>query len=224
MVRSLAELIDVDDPAAPEVEGWIEDSPLEVRVLRTEKARREACLYELQVTTRSVLGAFAYEFGGLVVDHGWLRLLGGGHEALPSLSEAVAMGDPTRATTAPDYVVLGWDVVGGVFALDGGGLKGTRGNVCYFAPDTLQWEDLELGHAAFVQWVLGGGLDVFSGDLRWEGWTHEVADVPLDEVYRSDPPLWTPEGQEVDAADRHRVPVDELLAHHAEMAARLAEG
>jgi hypothetical protein len=165
-----------------------------------------------------MLGAVAYEVGGLLVDHGWLRLLGGGHGALPSLSEAIGLGDPASAASPPDYVVLGWDVVGGVFALDGGGLRGMRGHVCYFAPDALQWEDLDVGHADFVRWVLTGGLESFAEDLRWDGWAAEAPQVPLDEVYLSDPPLWTLEGQDIDETDRRMITVEELLARHAEAA------
>jgi len=220
MPETLQSLISVEDPAGPLLREWLEAGDVDAVVLDAEPDRRDQCLVGLQVTLRSVLGALAYETGGLVVDHGWLRLLGGGHGALPSLYEALGLDD---ASTVPDYIVLGWDVVGGVFALDGGGLRGVKGHVCYYAPDALQWEDLDVGHAEFVRWVLTGGLSMFAGDLRWEGWEAQAVDVPLDEVYLSDPPLWTPAGQHVDEADRRRVRVDELLARHAEAAAAMAE-
>jgi hypothetical protein len=218
MPQTLNELITVDDPAGPLLREWL-DAAVDAQTLEVEPERRDRCLVGLQVTLRSVLGALAYETGGIVIDHGWLRLLGGGHGALPSLYEA--LGLDASSASAPDYVVLGWDVVGGVFALDGGGLRGVKGHVCYYAPDALQWEDLEFGHAEFVQWTLTGGLTTFAGDLRWEGWESQAPLVPLDEVYLSDPPLWTPEGQEIDEAERHHVRVDELLARHGEAAAAM---
>jgi hypothetical protein len=36
-----------------------------------------------QVTTRSPMGAVVYETGGLLIDHGWIRVLGSGHPRLP---------------------------------------------------------------------------------------------------------------------------------------------
>lgn len=219
MPQTLNDLVSVDDPAGPLLREWLASGDVDTQVLAVEPERRDQCLVGLQVTLRSVLGAVAYETGGILVDHGWLRLLGGGHAALPSLYEALGLDD---ATSAPSYVVLGWDVVGGVFALDGGALRGVKGHVCYYAPDALQWEDLEFGHAEFVRWALTGGLSTFAGDLRWEGWEWEAPLVPLDEVYLSDPPLWTAEGQEIDEADRRHVRVDELLAHHGEAAAAMA--
>ena len=219
MSQTLSELIAVDDPAGPLLREWLEAGDVDAQVLDVEPARRDECLVGLQVTLRSVLGALAYETGGVLVDHGWLRLLGGGHRELPSLYEALGLDD---ASSAPDYLVLGWDVIGGVFALDGGVLRGVKGHVCYYAPDALQWEDLEFGHAEFVRWTLTGGLAMIAGDLRWEGWEAQAPLVPLDEVYLSDPPLWTPQGQAVDEAARRHVRVDELLARHAQAAAMMA--
>lgn len=219
MAQTLRELTAVDDPAGPLLEEWLATGKVDAHVLDVDPVRRDRCLLGLQVSLRSVLGALAYETGGVVVDHGWLRLLGGGHGALPSLYEAMGLDD---TSASPDYVVLGWDVIGGVFALDGGALRGVKGHVCYYAPDALQWEDLEFGHAEFVRWALTGGLATFAGDLRWESWQSQAPGVPLDEVYLSDPPLWTPEGQVIDEAARRRVRVDELLARHGEAAAAMA--
>ena len=219
MALALHHLTSVDDPAGPLLTEWLEAGHVDAQVLEVEPARRDQCLVGLQVTLRSVLGAVAYETGGILVDHGWLRLLGGGHGVLPSLYEALGLDE---ATTAPGYVVLGWDVVGGVFALDDGGLRGVRGHICYYAPDALQWEDLEFGHAEFVRWALTGGLTTFADDLRWEGWDAQSPLVSLDEVYLSDPPLWTPAGQDVDEVARRTVRVDELLARHGEAVAAMA--
>ena len=220
MPQTLQDLTTVDDPAWPLLREWLDSGRVEVQVLEAEQDRRDRCLVGLQVTLRSVLGAVAYQTGGLLVDHGWLRLLGGGHGALPSLYEALGL---EGTTSARDYVVLGWDVVGGVFALDGGSLRGVKGHVCYYAPDALQWEDLEFGHAEFVRWTLTGGLVTFAGDLRWERWETQAPLVPLDEVYLSEPPLWTAEGQDIDAAARRRVRLDELLARHGAAAAAMAQ-
>jgi hypothetical protein len=168
------------------------------------------------VTVQSVLGTVAYETGGLLVGHGWLRLLGGGHGTLPSLYEAAQVDD---AALRPGHLVVGWDVVGGVFALDTGGL-GRSGRVCYYAPDALQWEDLGLGYADFVEWVLSGGVRTFAEDLWWDGWREQAERLPLDEAYLIEPPLWTSSGRDADEPSRRPVPVTELLARHRR-AARL---
>ncbi|HET7724039.1 MAG TPA: DUF2625 family protein [Propionibacteriaceae bacterium] len=213
-MRDLDELLAVDDPAMLVVREWIDAGRVEAALLPPEPGRRERCLVGLQVTVRSVLGALAYETGGLLVDHGWLRLLGGGHGTLPSLYEAAQVDD---ARSAKGHLVLGWDVVGGVFALDTGDL-GHSGRVCYYAPDSLQWDDLGLGHAEFVEWVLSGGLSTLAEDLRWEGWREQAAGLRLDEAYLVEPPLWTRGRRETTETSRRRVPVAELLAHQARAA------
>src|ERR1044071_7443416 len=55
---------------------WSRPSPHRVTVLPRQDATARACLEALQATTRSPLGAIAHETGGMLIDHGWLRLLG----------------------------------------------------------------------------------------------------------------------------------------------------
>lgn len=219
MALTLQDLISIKDPAGPLLRQWIDAGRVDVQVLDIDQARRDRCLVGLQVGLHSLLGALAYETGGLLVDHGWLRLLGGGHGVLPSLYEAFAQDD---ASSGPGYIVLGWDVVGGVFALDGGVLRGVKGHVCYFAPDALQWEDLGFGHAEFVHWTLSGGLSVFACDLRWEGWERQAKLIPLDGVFTSEPALWAPEGQQADAPKFSLVRLNDWLAE-ASMATAVSE-
>jgi hypothetical protein len=76
-VRPLHELLS-DDPAWPLIDSWINDAANDVRVVPTDRGRGEETLQALQVTTRSPLGAVALETGGLLVDHGWVRILGAG--------------------------------------------------------------------------------------------------------------------------------------------------
>jgi hypothetical protein len=52
-------------------------------VLKVDRAAGERALVGLQVTSQSPLGAIALETGGLLVDHGWIRVLGGGSPRLP---------------------------------------------------------------------------------------------------------------------------------------------
>ena len=113
------------------------------------------------------------------------------------------------------------DVLGGRFAINGGGLPGTPGGTYYFAPDTLTWDSLGLGHGAFVAWALSDGPADFYRDLRWAGWEAEVEAIPLGEALSVYPPLFSAEsaGGEV---SRRPVPWHELAAFHEEMGRQLA--
>jgi hypothetical protein len=119
------------------------------------------------------------------------------------------------------FVIVADDVLGGVFAINGGALGPERGNVYYFAPDTLEWEDLARGHTAFVQWALSADLAEFYGDLRWPGWEAESEEVGGDRAISLYPPPWTAEGRNLPMADRRTVPAAERWHLHMDIAAQL---
>src|SRR3954465_6506482 len=128
------------------IAAWVAASPRDVRVLPAPAEDRGRCLLRLQVTTRSPLGALAWETGGLLLDHGWLRILGGGTDVLPDLASASGLdGGAARAPAPglaggpPPFLVVAQDVLGGIFAVNGGGLPTEPGEVAYFPPDTLAW-------------------------------------------------------------------------------------
>lgn len=114
------------------------------------------------------------------------------------------------------------DVLGGQFAVDGGGLGGDPGEVHYFGPDTLSWTPLGLGHSAWLRWVLAGQLDEFYDGLRWPGWQDEVDEVRPDQAISCQPFLFTKEGRDPAADSRRVVPWQELRDLFAELAEQLA--
>lgn len=211
MTRPLRELIDDAEPAWPLVLEWFKDATNEVVVLPAARAQGEAALLALQVTTRSPLGAIALEAGGVLVDHGWLRLLGAGCERLRE-SLVTWNGLDGRAPPLDGALLIAHDAAGGFFALNGGGLPAAPRSVAYAAPDTLEWLDMELGYSDFVRWAVTGDLATFYADLRWPGWEPEVAALEGDQGLVVWPPLFTKEGRAARLERRSRgvVPSREL--------------
>src|SRR5688572_8947530 len=80
-VCELDELVVGDQSAWEEVLSVVLESPHVVEVLPVDEGTPASCLRHLQVTTASWLGAVAYRSGGIVVDGGWLRVLGSGSTA-----------------------------------------------------------------------------------------------------------------------------------------------
>jgi Protein of unknown function DUF2625 len=208
--RSLQELLNTDEPAWPLVQSWLSESTNHVEILPPSDLARGEALVATQVTTRSPMGAVIYETGGLLVDHGWLRLLGSGHARLPrSLPEWNRGRSWREGDESPPFLLIGDDVVGGFFAVNGGPLGQERGNVYYFAPDSLQWETMGVGYSDFLVWCFSGDLEKFYQDYRWPGWQAEVHPFRGDQGFSIWPPPFTagpPFGE------RHRgvVPLDEL--------------
>lgn len=217
-MRRYTELLS-DDPAWPQIRALAESAKARVTLLPREAEAAHACLERLQVTTRSALGALAHETGGLLLDHGWLRMLGSGH---PSLSRSLGRWNEELGIPLAQFVIVADDVVGGVFAINGGVLGPARGNVHYFAPDTLRWEDTGNGHGSWVQWALTGDLAKFYENVRWPGWEAEVEQVGGDRALSLYPPPWTVEGKDVSRVSRRAVPAAELWRFHLDMISQLA--
>ncbi|WP_204912466.1 DUF2625 family protein [Microlunatus spumicola] len=206
------ELSAVPDPAWPVLFGRITGASVPVKLHQGTLAGRRNTLYRLQVTTRSTLGALAFNSGGLEVDHGWVKVLGGGTTGLPDLAAINRLASPTAESLPPPYLVVAFDVLGGVFAIDGGGLGFTLGDVCYWAPDSLSWDSTGVGHTEFVNALLAGGFSTFYTDLRWSGWEEEVAALPTGTGLWVYPPLSSEEGRDISRSSRKPVPMTELLA------------
>ena len=140
--RLLTELINTVDPAWPLVREWINTASNTVEVLKTDRARAEKVLLYLQVTTRSPLGAVAFETGGLLVDHGWLRFLGSGDQRLSgNLLSWNMRGQIPESHLLKGAYIVAYDAVGGFFALNGGAFSDKLGTVFYFGPDMLKWHN-----------------------------------------------------------------------------------
>jgi hypothetical protein len=223
-MRSLDELIVTSEAAWPEVSGWIAEATNPVEVLPVDGAAREPALLKLQVTTRSPMGAIVFETGGLLVDTGWLRILGSGHPRLPrTLPEWNAGRTWLKADSSPPCLLVADDVLGGLFAINGGGLRAKPGSVCYFAPDTLAWEDMEMGYSDFIWWALTGDLAKFYETWRWPNWQNEVASLTGDQGFAVYPFLWA-EGSSIAERSRSVVPMAELFAFHLHALDQLAPG
>lgn len=114
-----------------------------------------------------------------------------------------------RPGLPPSFLLIADDVLGGFFAIDGGGLGLQSGKVCYLAPDTLTWENTGLSYSDFIVWCFSGDLEKYYRDLRWPGWQDEVSAVPGDRAL-SIYPFLSCAGPPIADRSRRPVPVDEI--------------
>lgn len=241
-MRSLEELTVTDDPAWPIIQDLVAESGVPARILPVDAGEGRRSLLQMQVTVRSVLGALALHCGGLILDDGWLRVYGGGSDGGESGGEAEGAGMPSLAqvngfpeafdpTWQPSAaLVVGHDALGGVFALNShdpaaAGRPGVPGQMTYFAPDSLEWEAMEMGHSAWVEWLLSGRLDQFYEGLRWPGWRAEAAALMPAQGITVFPPLWSAEGRgNLAGTSRRAVPMGELLGLAADFLRQMGPG
>lgn len=197
-MRTLSELINTDEPGIDVIRQFLQSAEVQYDLLPASD-RRDEVLVEVQVTTRSTMGAMAYDTGGILIDHGWLRILGSGH---PRLRRDLASWNQGRSD---GFYLVADDVVGGFFAINGGALGSDLRNMYYWSPDDVEWESLEIGYTDFLQWSLTANLADFYRDLRWSGWQDDVTVLTGDQCFTYYPFLWTKEGS---VEGSHRKPMD----------------
>jgi hypothetical protein len=209
-MRDLEELLVDDDEAWPKLKQWAADGRGDAELVESDRADGERVLTWLQVTTRSTLGSLAFYAAVVFVDSRWVRVLGAGGS-----SAGASLLDPVPGGSAPppprdDALIIASDALGGVFVVNGGGLPGERGEVSYLAPDTLQFEGLEMGNTDFVRWLFAGDLEQFYAGKRWKGWQDDVAALDASRGIHTYPPLFTEDGRDIESVSRKPVPMGEL--------------
>ncbi len=80
----------------------------------------------------------------------------------------------------------------------------------YWAPDSLDWEPLEIGFSDFFVWSLSERLAEFYESLRWPAWKADISQLSGDRCFSFIPELWTEEGS-VTGSHREAVPVKEVF-------------
>ncbi len=183
---------------------WQSSATNSVEILAPNIVTRDDTLKFTRVTTQSVLGAIAYFAGGILVDHGWIRVLGSSHQKINR-----SLDSWNKAVDSEGYLLFADDIVGGFFAINGGKLPGAVGSVHYFAPDTYQWEDLGQKHSDIILWLFNGDLDQFYEKFRWNNWQKEVEAISSDRAYHFYPFPVTKEF-DIQTASRKAISLKEL--------------
>lgn len=215
-MRDVEELVDTQEPALARIREWLAASSVEHELLAPGDNRSDV-LWRLQVSTRSPLGALAYETGGLLLAGGWLRFLGSGH---PRLQRDLWSWNQGRSS---GFFLFADDAVGGFFALNGGALGPDLHQVYYWSPAGLEWEPLEVGLTELLNSFLTGALERFYEELRWPGWEGEVQSLHPDRCFAFYPFLWTAQGS-LAGSHRATVPAAEAFDLKADLCRQMRDG
>lgn len=209
-MRTIDELINKADPGWTYVKEWVDSAKNKVEILPVDTIKAKDALYKTQVTTRSPMGAIVYMTGGLIIDNGWIRILGAGGEklnrSLPEWNKGKAFQD--FGQQAP-FLLIADDAMGGFFLLNGGGLGNDLGKVYYFSPDNLEYEPLDLTYTDFLNFCFNNNLDEFYKDYRWINWKSDLANLNGDQAFNFFPYLWTKEGKDINKVSKKAVPIEE---------------
>ncbi|SNC76727.1 Protein of unknown function DUF2625 [Hymenobacter gelipurpurascens] len=214
--RPLSELVNTQEPGWELVSQWIREAKNKVQVLPKTPARADSTLLAAQVTTRSPMGAVIYETGGLLIEGGWLRVLGSGSPKMNRTLMGWNEGKPAGMLLVAD------DVLGGFYALNGGAFgQESWGKVFYFAPDNLRWEATNKSYSEFLLFCFSGDLQAYYRNLRWKGWEQEISALTGNQGLACYPFLFTKEGKNVGKDKRGTVPIQELWTFGQDMQQQL---
>ncbi len=139
--------------------------------------------------------------GGIVVDN-WVRLYGCGE------LNVIDKNERYNSSNTVD-ILIGEDVLGGLF-----GLK--EGLVYYFAPDTNQWENLNVFYTQFIDWLVNkqDNVNQFYEVYRWNSWKEDCKELKLTEGYHFYPLLQS--SCDINKRDRKVISIDELIRFNIE--------
>ena len=214
-MRPLHELVNTEDPGISLIREWIRGAVNQCELL-PPSSQREQVLLQTQVTTRSPMGAIAYETGGILVDGGWLRFLGSGN---PRLARTLSGWNEGRSK---GFYFVADDAAGGFFAINGGAFGTDIKNMYYWAPDSLDWEPMNIGFSDFFVWSLSERLAQFYETLRWSTWRADMAQLSGDRCFSFWPPLWTKEGS-ITSSHRGSLPTEEVFDLKLDLLRQLSE-
>ncbi len=186
-MKTLEELNDKQKSAWTIMQDWFKQANNHYEILPRDVENAGAELVGMQLPTSTPLGAVIYETGGILVDHGWLRILGSGNEKLPrGLFEWNFGKTFEQSGEKPFHLLIADDAIGGYFAVNGGGLGEKVGLVHYFHPKKQKWESIGLNYSQFIGWALTADIASFYHSLRSENWQAEIADLNGNQVINLD--------------------------------------
>jgi hypothetical protein len=221
-MKKADELINKTDPAWTLVQDWIKSAKNKVEILPADPVAAKDALYKTQVTTGSPMGAVVFMTGGLLIDDGWIRILGSGNtkfnRTLPDWNKGKAFKEFGET---PSFLIIADDAIGGFYILNGGGLGKDVGKIYYFSPDNLEYEPLDITYSEFLQFCFYNDLSKFYDGNRWKEWREDVSKIKGDEVFNFYPFLWTTEGSDINKNSRKVITIDEQYALNMDLRKQL---
>lgn len=210
-MRPIEDLINRENPGWLLVSSWIDSAKNFIEILPADSNNAKEALYQTQVTSRSPLGAIILTTGGILVDDGWIRILGSGgskmKRSVPSWNKGKVFKDSIAEGVG--YLLIADDAIGGFYLQNGGALGKDFGKIYYLSPDNLEFEAMDLTYTEFLLFCFNNDLEKYYQPYRWTGWRKDVKKLSPDRTFNFFPPLFTKQGQDINKASRKDVPIKE---------------
>ncbi|MDY4079599.1 MAG: DUF2625 family protein [Clostridium sp.] len=159
-------------------------------------------LNNLNIDENSILGQVIINTGGIFIEN-YIRLFGSGDEK--NSYNIYKYNLELKKYFDNDMIIIGDDVFGGIFSLNK-----EKNTILYFAPDTLEWEDLEITYKDFIKYASSEKIDEFYKSYKWSTFQEDIKEIKFNEGILIYPFLWSNECN-IEKAKKDIVPFSELL-------------
>jgi len=112
-------------------------------------------------------------------------------------------------------IIIADDIFGGLFAINNGAFQSKIGDIWYFAPDSLDWESLDINYSEFIAWVSSKNFNEFYSLFKWSNFYHDIKGIKYNQGILIYPFLWSKECN-IETADKKIVPINELTSLNLE--------
>ena len=169
------------------------------------KVKNDVCIFERidmvdnKQKYRTVMETIVNNVSLITVNK-YLRILGTSDSAYESI---LGFTNLFKEIYNEEKYIIAYDVFGGLFA--------TERTIHYFAPDTLEWEDLQINYEKFIEWAVNGKVNEFYESFLWDGFEEIVSKASPDEGVFVYPFFWAKEC-DINTASKKIVPFKDILA------------
>lgn len=161
----------------------------------------------LNIKQLTTLGQVINNTSGIKINN-YLRIFGNGsHDEWENI---IKFNLKFRDYIDKNKVLIANDIFGGVFGINAESINAEYSSIWYFAPDLLEWSDLEINFYEFIEFVASDNVNEFYEDFKWKGFEYEIKNIKSDEAISIYPFLWSEECN-IETADKKIVPFSELF-------------
>lgn len=142
----------------------------------------------LSIPSDSVLYSVVTNTNGIIINN-WIRLWGQNSDD----NHGVGYYNTLFRNDIEGLFLVASDVLGGLFAININKLDKGNNLIWYFAPDTLEWECMDMQYNEFLAWSMQGDIDEFYSTMRWYNWEEDVKKISINFALLIYPFLWAKE-------------------------------
>lgn len=165
---------------------------------------------DLNINESSVLANVLKHISSISINS-YLRLLGGDN----AKNDILSFNEKIKHIYPGNKLIVANDIWGGLFAVNNGDFAGDVRNIWYFAPDELQWTNLDINYSQFIYWICSENINAFYRDLIWENMEDFIENVDENQAILVYPFLWSKECN-IETANKTIVNLMELVEINAE--------